>query len=93
MTAFSLPDWMWKKGEKHFRIKWENYAKDQGRNAFKKDRYKIEQINGDLKTHHGLDRCRYLGLKKYHLQTAMSAMAHNLKIFIQLLTGARFKPT
>lgn len=91
MTAFSLPEWMYKKGPTHLKLKWTNYRQDDGRNAFKRERYKIEQVNGDLKNYHGLRRCRYLGLTKYHLQTAMSCMAHNLKIFIRLLTGARFK--
>lgn len=91
MTAFSLPEWMCTKGPADLRFKWLNYKKDEGRIAFKKDRYKIEQINGDLKDNHGMRRCRYLGLKKYHLQTAMASMAHNLKIFVRQLTGARFK--
>jgi IS5 family transposase len=91
MTAFSLPEWMYKKGSEHLKLKWLNYKQDEGRNAFKRDRYKIEQINGDLKDNHGMRRCRYLGLTKYHLQTAMASMAHNLKIFIKLLTGVRFK--
>lgn len=93
MTAFSLPEWMYKKGPEHLKLKWKNYCQqDEGRKAFRRDRYKIEQINGDLKDNHGMRRCRYLGLAKYHFQTAMASMAHNLKIFIRLLSGARFKP-
>lgn len=92
MTAFSLPEWMYKKGPENLKLKWLNYKADEGRNAFKRERYKIEQVNGDLKENHGMRRCRYLGLNKYFLQTAMSSIAHNLKIYIKLLTGARFKP-
>ena len=90
MTAFALPETMTKRGE--HQDKWTAYAKDEGRTAFRKDRYIIEQVNGDLKQNHGLRRCRYLGLSKYALQLAMASMAHNLKIFMRIMTGARFKP-
>jgi hypothetical protein len=90
MTAFSLPDTMTKRGE--HQEKWKAYQKDEGRNAFKRERYVIERVNADLKDHHGLRKCRYLGLLKYQFQLAMSGMAHNLKIFVRQLTGARFKP-
>lgn len=89
MTAFSLPRTMTSKGE--HREKWNAYEADEGRRAFRRNRPVIERINGDLKDHHGMRRCRYLGLMKYHLQVAMSSMAHNLKIYIRLMTGARFK--
>ena len=92
MTAFSLPEWMWKKGPEYLRAKWTDYyTQDEGRKAFRRERYRIEQINGDLKDNHGMRRCRYIGLAKFHLQTAMASMAHNLKIFVRILTGARFK--
>lgn len=91
MTAFFLPQSMYTKGPEELKLKWLNYKNDEGRKAFRQERYKIEQINGDLKDNHGMRRCRYLGLQKYHLQTAMASMAHNLKIFVRQLTGARFK--
>lgn len=90
MTAFSLPEPMTKRGE--HQEKWQTYKANEGRNAFKRDRYIIERVNADLKDHHGLRTCRYLGLLKYHFQVAMSSMAHNLKIFVHQLSGARFKP-
>lgn len=90
MTAFALPVTMTRQGE--HKEKWKAYQKDEGRSAFRRERYKIEQVNGDLKQNHGLRRCRYLGLPKYTLQVAMSSMAHNLKILIRTLTGARWKP-
>lgn len=89
-TAFSLPDTMTKKG-KH-KEKWRAYMKNDGRTTFRKERTVIERVNGDLKDNHGLRKCRYLGLAKYHLQLAMSSMAHNFKIFVTLLSGARLKP-
>jgi IS5 family transposase len=88
MTAFGLPDPMVKKGE--HKEKWKAYLKDRA--CFRKDRPAVERVNGDLKDNHGLRRCRYKGLPKYTFQLAMSSMAHNLKIFVRELTGARFKP-
>lgn len=90
MTAFSLPATMTERGE--HREKWRSYAQDEGRKAFKRERYVIERVNADLKRYHGLRRARYLGLAKYRLQLAMASMAHNLKIFMRLMTGATFRP-
>lgn len=88
MTAFSLPDPMAKQGE--HKEKWGRYLKERA--PFRKDRPVVERANADLKDNHGLRRCRYRGLIKYTFQVAMSSMAHNLKIFMRALTGARFKP-
>lgn len=89
-TAFSLPDTMTKKGS--HQEKWKAYVRDEGRTTFRKERTVIERVNGDIKDNHGLRKCRYLGLAKYHLQLAMASMAHNLKIFVNVLSGARLKP-
>lgn len=90
MTAFSLPKTMTERGE--HQEKWQTYAQNAGRNAFKRDRYVIERANASLKQHLGLGRARYLGLAKYRLQLAMSAVAHNLKIVMRLLYGVRLRP-
>ena len=90
MTAFSLPETMKTKGT--HRQKWQDYGRDEGRQAFKRDRYVIERVNASLKTHHGFDRARYLGLAKMHLQTAMSSIAHNLKIYMRLMAGVSLRP-
>ncbi len=90
MTAFSLPEWMLTKGE--HQAKWQTYEQNEGRRAFRKDRYIIERVNADLKNNHSLRRARYLGLQKYHLQTALASAVHNAKLAIRLLTGVRFKP-
>ncbi len=91
MTAFSLPLTMTKRGE--HQAKWISYAEeDEGRKCFRRDRYVIERVNGDVKDHHGLRRCRYLGGIKYHLQTVMASLAHNAKFAVRILTGARLKP-
>lgn len=51
-----------------------------------KKRKQIEKKFGEEKTRHGLDRCRYLGLKKYAIQAYLTAMVVNLKR-IMLLTS------
>ena len=56
-----------------------------------RERYKVEQKNGELKRYHGLGRCRYLGLAKYAVQSLMSAMVANLKRMVWLLCGVRLR--
>lgn len=51
-----------------------------------KKRKQIEKKFGEEKIRHGLDRCRYLGLKKYAIQAYLTAMVVNLKR-IMLLTS------
>lgn len=87
-TAFSLPLPMVKRGD--HQEKWKAYLLD--RISFRRDRPVVERANADLKDNHGLRKCRYRGLCRYEFQLAMSAMAHNLKIFVRTITGARFKP-
>lgn len=48
-------------------------------------RKQIEKKFGEEKKHHGLNRARYLGLKKYAIQAFLTAMVVNLKR-IMLLT-------
>ncbi len=52
-----------------------------------KERYKIEQKNGEAKSRHGLGKCRYLGLAKYAVQAYMTATVMNLKRMVLLLCG------
>lgn len=51
-----------------------------------KRRKEIEKKFGELKKHHGFDRCRYLGLNKYAVQAYLTSMTVNLKR-IMLLTN------
>lgn len=90
MTAFALPDTLTKKNRN--KEKWQKYQKDEGRKAFAKDRYIVERVNADCKNNHGLGKCRYRGLDKYQFQVAMTSMAHNIKVFVKILTGVGFKP-
>jgi IS5 family transposase len=57
----------------------------------RKERYKIERKFGEAKKHHGLGRCRYVGLLRYAIQSFLTAMALNLKRLVLLLTGVPFK--
>jgi IS5 family transposase len=56
-----------------------------------KERYRIEQKNAEAKVRHGLDRCRYIGLPKYAVQSLMTAIAVNLKRMVLLLCGVSFR--
>jgi len=56
-----------------------------------KERYKVEQIFGQQKQGHGLARCRYLGGKKFHLQSCLTAMVVNLKSIVANITGSTLK--
>ena len=56
-----------------------------------KERYKIEQVFGNQKQGHGLTRARYLGGKKFHLQSCLTGIAHNLKIVVAQITGTTLK--
>lgn len=75
-----------------YKERWMTY-KNTRKNILKKNRYVVEQVNGDMKNNHGFAKCRYLGLAKYHLQTVMTSIAHNLKIALTAVAGARFRPT
>jgi len=55
------------------------------------ERYTIERKFGEAKQSHGLGRCRYLGLLKYHIQVILTAMVLNLKRMVKLLTGVNFR--
>lgn len=55
-----------------------------------KQRYKVEQKFGEMKTRHGFRRCRYLGLARYAVQGYLTAMVVNLKRVVKLLAGVGF---
>jgi len=57
----------------------------------RKLRYRVEQPFGQAKDKHGFDRCRYLGLIKYGIQSYLTFMAVNLKRMVKLLTGITFR--
>ena len=89
MTAFHLPETMTKRGE--HQDKWQAYVADEGRTAFRKERPTIERVFGDTKNKHGLRRAKYKGLLKLALQSTLSMMAHNVKILMREIFGARLQ--
>jgi len=60
----------------------------EGRRA----RYRVEQVFGLAKRWHGFGRCRYLGLARYRIQSALTFMVGNAKRIIKRLTGITFRP-
>lgn len=50
-----------------------------------KQRYKIEAKNGELKQHHGLDRCKYKGLFGMRKQMFFTAFVVNVKRIVKLM--------
>ena len=54
-------------------------------------RYRVEQPHGWSKAWHGFERCRYLGLARYAIQSALTFMVSNAKRIVKLLTGITFR--
>ena len=54
-------------------------------------RYRVEQPFGQAKDKHGFDRCRYLGLLKYGIQSFLTFMVVAVKRIVKLLTGITFR--
>lgn len=53
----------------------------------KKARKVIEKTFGQQKECHGLRRCRYLGLEKYHTQAVLTAVVFNLQVVVAQISG------
>lgn len=58
----------------------------------KKQRFRVEQPFGIAKQWHGFERCRYLGLARYRIQSLLTFMVVNAKRMTKLLTGVTFRP-
>ena len=54
-------------------------------------RYRVELPYGWSKAWHGFERCRYLGLARYAIQSALTFMVSNAKRIVKLLTGITFR--
>ena len=54
-------------------------------------RYRVEIPYGWSKAWHGFDRCRYLGLARYAIQSTLTFMVSNAKRIVKLLTGITFR--
>ena len=70
---------------------WLKLLKDKRYHQGLKERYKIERKYGEAKLGHGLRRCRSLGLRKFHLQAALTAIILNIKVIVAQLTGSTLK--
>jgi IS5 family transposase len=70
---------------------WQELKADQKHRDGLKERYKVERKFAEEKQGHGLKRCRYLGLTKYHAQTVMTALVVNLKVVVASMTGSTLK--
>ena len=66
---------------------WIAYKEDPKRQDLLRERGKIERFFADMKRNHGLERCKYVGLKKYEMQSYLSAIAYNLRIGIKQVFG------
>ncbi len=70
---------------------WQDLNNDPKHRDGLRERYKVERKFAEEKQGHELKRCRYLGLKKYHAQTVMTALAVNLKVVVAFMTGSTLK--
>jgi len=55
-------------------------------------RSRVEQPFGQAKDKHGFERCRYLGLARYGIQSFLTFMVVNLKRAVKLLVNITFRP-
>ena len=54
-------------------------------------RSRVEQPFGQAKDKHGFERCRYLGLASYGIQSLLTFLVVNAKRIVKLLTGITFR--
>jgi len=55
-------------------------------------RYRVEQAFGPAKQKHGFERCRYIGLLRFRIQSLFTFLVVNFKRMVKLLTGLTFRP-
>lgn len=72
--------------------RWVQLVADSTYQARRKQRFRVEQPFGTAKRSHGFERCRYLGLPRYRIQSLLTFMVVNAKRIIKLLTGITFRP-
>jgi IS5 family transposase len=71
--------------------RWERLKETPEYQEGKALRYRVEQPYGQAKDKHGLERCRYLGLLKYGVQSYLTFMVVTVKRLVKLLTGITFR--
>jgi transposase, IS5 family len=72
--------------------RWLALSMDPTYQAWVKLRFRVEQPFGIAKQSHGFERCRYLGLSRYRIQSFFTFMVLNAKRMVKLLTGVTFRP-
>lgn len=94
LNKYQLKDAIFYKGMgkiKEAKVKFFKYTSQKEFSEGATERYAVERVNGSLKKHGGLDRARYLGLKKMKIQTYLTTIVHNLKTLSRLLFGIYFR--
>jgi len=71
--------------------KWEKLVATKQYREGKKARKVIEKIFGNQKQCHGLKRCRYVGLQRYHVQAVLSAAVFNLGVVVAQISGTTLR--
>jgi len=72
--------------------RWHELVADPVYQERKGQRFRVEQPFGIAKAWHGFERCRYLGLARYRIQSLLTFMVVNAKRLVKLLTGMTFRP-
>jgi IS5 family transposase len=89
-NAICLNDYRTSQGNPH-REGWLALKKTPEYEQGLRERYKVEQKFGEMKSRHGLGRCRYVGLARYAVQGCLTAMVVNLKRIVKLLFGVGWR--
>lgn len=71
--------------------RWLALEADPQYQAWRAQRYRVEQPFGTLKRWNGFGQCRYVGLKRYRTQALMTFIVHNCRRVVKLLTGVTFR--
>lgn len=72
--------------------RWHALQADPQHQEGRRARYRVEQVFGLAKHWHSFGRCRYLGLVRYRIQSALTFMVCNAKRIIKRLVGITFRP-
>lgn len=94
LNQYRLKDAIFYKGMgkiKEAKVKFSLFTTQEEFSKGIQQRYTVERVNGSLKKHGGLGRCRYLGLEKMKFQSYLTAIVHNLKTFVRLAYGVYFR--
>lgn len=71
--------------------KWKKLVETEEYQEGKKDRKLIEKTFGNQKQCHGLRRCRYIGLQRYHIQAVLTAVVFNLQVVVAQISGTTLR--